>query len=436
MLDTKSLRQNNTYEFNCHFAISLLMLNALYWLQCDEDKYTKLPDNYASPIPLKNFNLLDDIDLEEVGTDFDMLPHFQYLSNLQRLGVWHDIYLRYLANSSLWDNCLVDSAGFSLIAILRKTVDDELIFGSSVQSKVDKFSRRIALYQLEIFTFDDYPVHSPAARIYEFPLTFEEACSLIPLEYEVCTDEETLEKKKYLFNALNFSLPREQLIEELRSLHPNEYGTFLHINAPYLECNLDAAENIINKYGDEYFLTPRSIDDERIDRWNELLTYGGIEGNCSFLELDINDINSSYVQVNSAVDRINQEAEEDSFASEISVDYFLIKDYVASVSSLSREQAMLQLVQLVLYKLYSGKSFRLEDVEKLSEIAAPFKLSSSVQSASAVAAYQCGVLIKMLGIEPCEFGLSAIAELFPSLGVFFERGLSPSHPQPRRLGLH
>lgn len=424
MLDTKLLRQNNTYKFNCHFAVSLLMLNALYWLQCDEDKYTELPDNYASPIPLKNFNVLDDIDLEEVDTDFDMLPHFQDLSNLQRLDVWHDIYLSFLANTSWQDNCLADAAGFSLIAILRKTVDDELRFGSSVQSKVDKFSRRIALCQLEILTFDDYPVHSPAARIYEFPLTFEEACSLIPLEYEVCTNEETLEKKKYLFNALNFSLPREQLIEELRSLHPNEYGTFLHINAPYLQCNLDAAENIINKYGDEYFLTPRSIDDERIDRWNELLTYGGIEGNCSFLELDINDINSSAAQVNSSVKRINQEAEEDSYADEIPVDYFLIKDYVVSVSSLSREQAMLQLVQLVLYKLYSGKSFRLEDVEKLSEIAAPFRLSSSVQSASAVAAYQCGVLIKMLGIEPCEFGLSAIAELFPNLTVFFERGLS------------
>lgn len=424
MLNTRLLRENNTYEFKYHFAISLLILNALYWLHCDEDKYAELPENYVSSVPLKNLNLLDDIDLEEVDTDFDVLPHFQDLSNLQRLGVWHDIYLRYLANSSLWDNCLVDATWFSLIAILRKTVDDELKFGTSVQSKVDRFSRRIAMYQLEILNFDNYPVYSPAGRIYEdFPLTFEEVCSLIPLEYEVCNDEETLEKKKYLFNALHLSLPREQLIEELRSLHLNEYGTFLHINVPYSKCNLDAAESLINKYGDEYFLTPRSIDDERIDRWNELFTYGGIGGNCSFLELDINDINSSYAQVNSAVDKIKQEAQEDSFASETSADYFLIKDYVKSLPSLSREQAMLQLVELVLYKLYSGKSFRLEDVKKLSEISAPFRLSSSLQSASALAAYRCGVLIKDLEIEPCQYGLTAINELFPSLTVFFERGL-------------
>lgn len=428
MLDTRLLRQNSTIEFRRDFAIGLLLLNALYWQQCDEDVQTELPGDYSSSIPLKNFYLLDDIDLEEIDIYEGFFPHFQDISNLQRLAVWYDVYSRIITNRE-WagKNCLIDSAIYSLLAILVNSVDNELKFDSSIQSKVDKFSRRIAIYQLEILDFDNYPIHSPAVRIYEdFPLTLEEAISLIPLEYKICNDQATLEHKKHLFNASEFSLPREKLISELRLLQPNEYGTFLHVNVPYLKCNLDVAYKLIDKYGDEYFITPRNIEDKNIDRWNELFTYFRIDFDSSCLLLSCNDINSSYSQIKALVDQFNQEAldEYSDTYSIYSPDYFLIRDYVNSLPSLSREQAMLQLVQLILYKLYAGKSFQFEDVEKLSGVVTSLRQSSSVQSALALTAYQCGALIKSLGIEPCEYGLAAIAELFPSLRIFFQRGLN------------
>lgn len=422
MLDTISLCKNNTYEFRREFVVALLVLNALYWQQYDEDAVSEsLSDDYATSLSLNNFDLFD-FDL----FDFDTIPHFQYLNNLQRINAWYDMYVRYITLGKVSDDsCLLDAMRFSLLAILMAAIEKELKFDTSINSKVYKFSRRIALYGFQILNFDYPQVNSPGGNVYfDFPLTFEEACSLIPLEYEVCTDQ-SIVREEYSRQAMRFGLPRQELIEQLRSMDSREYGNLLHENVLYSECNQDMVKNLWEKYGDEYSCTPLSIDDKKIGRWDELFNSFGLDLYFYFAATDCNDINSPLSAIESLVEQTNRELEEDNpgYHNTLSVNYFLIKDYVDSQLSLNREQVMLRLVQLVLYKLYAGKSFKFEDVEQLNEITTPLRSSLSVQSALTLAAYRCGVLIKRLQLVPCVYGLAAIDELFPNLDIFFQRGM-------------
>lgn len=418
MLDIKSIYENTSYEFRLEFVAALLILNALYWQQCDEDTMASLPENYSTSLLIQEYGLFNYFQI-----DNDTIPHFQDLNNVQRINSWHDMYVCYIeAKKPSEDNCLLDAAKFSLLAILVACVENEVKLGASIQSKVDKFSRRIAFYGYQLLIYDGRRNRYPAEYIYlYFPLVFEEACSLIPLEYEVCTEGET--KEFGTERAIYFSLPREELIEKMRSMSPRQYGDFLYENVPSSECDREAISNLMSKYGDEHYPVPRDFNNENMHCWGELFDLSEFDGHLWYPENTVNDINSLLEAVKRSVEQINRESEEESPGEYIllSVDYLSVKDYANSQLSLPRQQAMLRLVQLVLYKLYVGESFKIEDVKKLDDIVTPLRTALSVQSALTLAAYRCGVLMKRLQIQTCPHGSAAIAELFPKLSIFFNR---------------
>lgn len=426
MLDTTSLRENTKYPYRREFVIGLLILNALYWQQSDEDLQSDLNDDYATPLTPFDYELFT-----FYGVDLRSIPHFRHLSNVQRINSWYDMYVDDVIKVSresrvnrYFGNCVLESSYFALLAILIATVENELKYDISVQSKVNKFSRRIAIYGYKILTLTFSGSFVKDNVINDFPLTFDEVCSLIPLEYEVRPEENYL-KKKYGSEPTYFEKPREQLIEELRFCERENYKDFFYENVPYHYCDKKAVKRLLYKYGEEYLRAAYSVDTMSLSRWGELFCHFGILESHFFTNIDYNDINSNLIMVKASVEDLNREFEvEDKFGNyePVPVDYFLIKDYVAGI--LPREQAMPRLVQLVLYRLYVGESFKLEDIDKLSDITTPLRSALSVQSALTLAAYRCGVLLAQYKLLPCGYGKAVIDELFPSLDTFFQRGMS------------
>lgn len=411
MFTPESLRQKYVLRPMSEFVTGLLILNALYWQQCDEMCREGLDDNYTTPLRLKDCEIF-----RMFGIEVESISHFDLLNNTQRINVWYDAYINHrLRRAFPCTNCLKDSSFFSLLAILMVTVENELKGGDSVNAKVDKFSRRIAIWSQELISQLHYKHIHCGVLVEDFPLTFDELCLLVPLDFD----------------------GRDEFIEDMRG-YERDYIThcFQH-DKPFDICDAKSIQELRTKYGEDYFRAAYSVDTKSIERWGKLFYHFESAREGRFMSVNRNDMNAPLVVLKACVGLMNIDAK-DKFDEEnyepnypdsdqpeyepVPVEFFYIKDYIASM--LPREQVLQRLVQVVLLRLYAGESFKNDDVVKLDDIPTPMKLTGGVQSALSTAAYRCGHFFGQHQSTPCLVSKEAIDELFPSLDTFFQRGMS------------
>lgn len=411
MLTLELLRQKCVSRPMSEFVVGLLILNALYWQQCDEVCREGLDDNYTTPLRLMDCEIFRMFDI-----GIESIPHFDLLNNTQRINAWYDYYINHrLVTASPCTNCLTDSSLLSLFSILMVTVENELKGGESVNAKVDKFSRQIAIWSQELISQLHYKYKHCGVLVEDFPLTFDELCSLVPLDFD----------------------GRDEFIEDIRGYERDRITHCFQHNYPFDACDATSVQEMRAKYGEGYFRAAYSVDTESIERWGKLFYHFESAREGRFLSVERNDMNAPLVVLKAYVESMNNAAK-DKFDEEnyepdypeadqieyepVPVEFFCVKEYIALM--LPRKQVQQKLVQAVLLRLYAGESFKNDDVAKLDDIPTPMRLTGSIQSALSTAAYRCGHFFGQHQSTPCLVSKEAIDELFPSLDTFFQRGMS------------